>query len=500
MEIPTFLWVILIPVLASPLVYLSGRLDSQSKGRLPHILALMTMLISWAPFTQTAIMLNQGDKPIFTFGTISLCMDGVSLLLSAVALSLSSAAILFTRGYLVDEDGQAKFYALLTAMTGMIVGLSCACDLFNLWVWFEAMAISSYLLVAFYHHQPTSLEAGIKYLVQSACGSALVLIGIGIVLSQTSTLNFSEIHHASPNAGSQALLLVAGALFVTGFGVKTALVPLHTWLPDAHSQAPSGISAMLSGVVIEAGLIAMLRSLAGLAALGPFWGTIIMGFAAVNMLVGNLMALRQTQIKRLLAYSSLTHLGYMLLGIGIAIRFGELNGAQGGLFHLFNHGMMKGLAFLSAGALLYGLYIASGRHGPLTIEDLAGAANRYPLAALTLSLGLLSLGGIPPLSGFMSKWQIMVAGFQTHNLSMGLLAVFAALNSVFSLAYYAPLINMMYRRQPSEIVKNGVKLPWSMQVPLLLLSAAILLFGLWPGLANWLTNPAGSELLSAFGG
>jgi len=122
--------------------------------------------------------------------------------------------------------------------------------------------------------------------------------------------------------------------------VKTALVPLHTWLPDAHSQAPSGISAMLSGVVIEAGLVAMLRSLAVLPGMAETWGYLLLGFGALNMLVGNLMALRQTQVKRLLAYSSLAHMGYMLIGFGAAFGFGSQAGAAGGFFHLMIHMLM----------------------------------------------------------------------------------------------------------------------------------------------------------------
>ena len=149
------------------------------------------------------------------------------------------------------------------------------------------MAISSYLLVAFYRDQPASLEAGVKYLVQSAVGSVLVLLGIALVLAVTGTLNLAEIRVAAGRVDALPLL-AAGALFVIGFGVKAALVPMHTWLPDAHSQAPSGISAMLSGVVIEAGLVALLRAVASLSGVTLSWGVLLMAFGALNMLVGNL--------------------------------------------------------------------------------------------------------------------------------------------------------------------------------------------------------------------
>ncbi|HEY44288.1 MAG TPA: hypothetical protein G4O11_09935 [Anaerolineae bacterium] len=386
---------------------------------------------------------------------------------------------------------------MLSAMTGVMIGLGCASDLFNLWIWFEAMAITSYLLVAFYRDQSPSLEAGLKYLIQSAVGSVFVLLGIGLVFSQTGTL---ELVNIKLHATLSPITLAAGGLFIIGFGVKTALVPMHTWLPDAHSQAPSGISAMLSGIVIEAGLVAMLRSLVALLSITSIWGPVLIGFGVVNMLVGNLLALGQIEVKRLLAYSSIAHVGYMLLGLGITFYVGNSAGAQGGLFHLLNHGLMKGLAFLSAGSLLYTLHIAVGDHDPLTIQDLAGAAKRYPIAALSLSLAVFSLGGLPPLAGFMSKWQIFLAGIETHNALIIALIAFAALNSVLSLAYYAPLVNAVYRLKPSEAVLAGKRLPLMMKIPLIVLALAIILIGIWPNTMAWLTEPAGSALLAGLGG
>jgi proton-translocating NADH-quinone oxidoreductase chain N len=396
------------------------------------------------------------------------------------------------------EAGEEKYYALLPAMMAAMIGLGCACDLFNLWVWFEAMAVTSYLLVAFYNRQRGALEAGVKYLVQSAAGSALILLGIALIFAHTGTLDLAAIRTAV--TGPAPAVLVAGALFLIGFGVKTAIVPLHTWLPDAHSQAPSGISAMLSGVVIEAGLVALLRSLGALAAVSPSWGTLILAFGALSMIVGNLMALRQTEVKRLLAYSSVSHMGYMLVGFGVAVGFHVANGAAGGFFHLINHALMKGLAFLAAGALLYSLHIARGSHEPLTVDDLDGASSRFPATAFALTIAVLALGGLPPLSGFMSKWQIFVAGFETRNTLVELLVIFAALNSVLSLAYYAPLVNRMYRHKPSPAVVAAQHGSVLMRVPLMALTATIVLLGFWPGLADWITGPAGSGLVSMFGG
>jgi multicomponent Na+:H+ antiporter subunit D len=497
MNIPAFVWIILIPLLSLPLIYLSGHLRLRAGKRSPaQLVALLALLVCWLPFAQAARQVEETGQISYTLGTISLCFDGISLLLSAVTLGLGTLVVLFSGSYLSAELGQEKYYAMLVAMIGVMIGLGCACDLFNLWIWFEAMAISSYLLVAFYHQQELSLEAGFKYVMQSALGSVLVLLGIGLVLAETGTTSLDQIKAAAlPNP----LLLAAGGLFVAGFGVKAALVPLHTWLPDAHSQAPSGISAMLSGVVIEAGLIAMLRSLEGLAGVTHIWGPLLLGLGALNMLVGNLMAFRQVQVKRLLAYSSLAHVGYMLLGLGITIYAGNADAAQGSMFHLLNHGLMKGLAFLAAGSLLYALTLSAGAHSPLLIADLSGAGRRYPLVGLALSLALLGLAGLPPLAGFMSKWQIFISGFETHDVWIIALVIFAALNSVFSLAYYTPLINTIYRRKLSAPVQFGAPVPATMTLPLAGLALLILLVGMWPALTYWLTSPAGSALLAAFG-
>jgi formate hydrogenlyase subunit 3/multisubunit Na+/H+ antiporter MnhD subunit len=305
MDAPVFLGMIAIPLAASPLIYLAGRLAGEDRTTpVAQWLAVAALALAWIPFAQAA---RSPMPATATLGTISLTLDGLGLLLAAVALGLGLMVALFSGSYLRAEIGQEKFFAMLVAMVGVMIGLGVAADLFNLWIWFEAMAVCSYLLVTFHREQPAALEAGVKYLVQSAAGSVMVLIGIALVFAETGTLDLAEIALRIPQgvqsvATASPALLAAGALFVIGFGVKTALVPLHTWLPDAHSMAPSGISAMLSGVVIEAGLVAMLRSVGALSGATPIWGAVLLALGAVNMLVGNLMALRQTQVKRLLAH------------------------------------------------------------------------------------------------------------------------------------------------------------------------------------------------------
>jgi proton-translocating NADH-quinone oxidoreductase chain N len=494
-------WLLLLPLVASPVIYLAGRVSVRlgATAAPARWLSVLTLIAAGVPLWHAGQAVLASGTVSLTVGAISLRMDGVGLVVAATVLLLTFLVSLFSIPYMRGEEGEEKYYALLVSMAATMVGLGCANDLFNLWVWFEAMAVTSFLLVAFYREQRGALEAGVKYLVQSAVGSAFVLIGIAFVFAQTGTLDLQQVLAAAARP-TPPQLLAAGALFLVGFGVKAALVPLHTWLPDAHSQAPSGISAMLSGIVIEAGLVAMLRSLGCLAPGSATWGAMILAFGALNMIVGNLMALRQTQVKRMFAYSSVSHMGYMLVGFGVAVGYGVANGAAGGFFHLFNHALMKGLAFMAAGALLYALHVARGSHDPLTVDDLNGAGSRYPVTAFALSVAVLALGGLPPLSGFMSKWQIFVAGFETRSTGVEILVIFAAVNSVLSLAYYAPLVNRMYRHEPSAVVAAGRPVSALMGAPIVALTLLVVVLGFWPGLMDFITHPAAVHLVSMFSG
>lgn len=528
MALPPFVWLILWLILSAPFIYIIGRVDILTGGRrnLARWLSLLCIAVAWFGFGRALDAFYTTGTPelvsraTWTLGAVTMRFDGLSLLLAALVLTLITVVLLYSGPYIGRSEGGEKHYALLVLLCGAIIGLGSAGDLFNLWLWFEAMAITSYPLVVFYIHDRLSLEAGIKYLVQSSTGSVFILLGIALVLLSTGTLDVLEVAQAVSQPGTTNLWLLAGVLFFIGFGVKIALVPLHTWLPDAHAQAPSGISAILSAVVIEAGLIALLRALSALAGAAVSWGALLIGFGALNMLLGNLVALRQRQVKRLLAFSSISHVGYMILGLGVALYVGTAAGAQAGFFHLLSHGLMKGLAFLAVGALMFGLQHRLGEPSEpaiapvsrlprapaleqesghsLTVDDLNGAARRYPLIAFVLSLAVLGLGGLPPLVGFMSKWQILVAGAQTRDVVILVVLVVAALNSVLSLGYYAPLVNRLYRREPAALVANGRAIPLAITAPLLLLAAAIVVLGVLPMLAGWLTIPAAADLLSAF--
>ena len=401
------IWLLGTPLVAAPFIYMAGRLGVRRAGGTAVAsgwLALLTLAGMGVPLYVAAESVLTFGPTTVSMGRIVLHFDGVSLLMAATVWGLTLAVTVYSMAYVSRETSEEKYFALLVAMAGTMIGLATAGDLFNLWVWFEGMAITSYMLVAFYNHQKGALEAGVKYLVQSAAGSMLVLLGIALVFAQTGTVTIADARAAIQGPTPQ--LLAAGALFLIGFGVKAAMVPMHTWLPDAHSQAPSGISAMLSGVVIEAGLVALLRSCL-LAFVSPSWGTFLLGFGALNMLVGNALAGRPRQ-----AAAGLLQPGPHRLHAA-RDRRGHGVPASGPRCRRL---LPPDHPHVDEGARLPRRRRPALLAVPLTRQPPVARARRperrghaLPGDLLRLTIALLALGGLPPLAGFMSKWQIFVA-------------------------------------------------------------------------------------------
>ncbi|RLG71533.1 MAG: hypothetical protein DRO11_04280, partial [Methanobacteriota archaeon] len=322
-------------------------LERVSHPKWTGVFTFFVMLLALAPFIA---MLGKGTMVYQLFGGETyLRSDNLALLVGILAVSGGALAALFSTRYLERQTGLGEFYVLLTFLVCGIVGIGLAGDLFNLFVFFEVMAISSYALVAFEKQKWEPIEASMKYVIMSAAGSITALLGISYIYLASNTLDLARIASQLPQAPQ--LMVLATSLVIIGFGVKAAMVPLHTWLPDAHAAAPSSISAMLSGIVIEAGLIAMIKTLVAIPAIR--FGIIIAIFAVVTMTLGNLLALPQRDLKRMLAYSSIAQMGYILLGFGLGLEYAVSSGFTGGLFHIMNHLFMKGGAFLCAGAILY---------------------------------------------------------------------------------------------------------------------------------------------------
>jgi len=490
-----------------PLVFLfSGSFLAYAMGRAEKIyqkkyLAAATALLffSIALILQIILAVHIWDNGSLSFyiGDTLLRMDALSVFLSLIALSLGTIVCLYSVIYMEHDQGQEYYYPLLLLMVAGIVGIGLATDFLVLYLFFELMSIPSYALVVFRRHEWMAIEAGMKYIVMGAVGSAFAFFGISLVYFQTGTLQFNDL----VGMLSTTPILQAALLFlIIGFGVKAAIVPLHTWLPDAHSAAPSGISAMLSGIVIGAGFFTLLRSLLVFTGTGLAAGELLIIMALITMSVGNLMAYsqlshKQADLKRILAYSSVAQMGYILLGVGVGLAYGIRVGYEGGLFHIMTHAFMKGLAFLCAGAIIHQL-------GTRYVDEMEGIGLSMKVTGFAFALSLLALAGVPPLSGFMSEWMVFSGGIMTYGV-IGLwgivIAVIALLNALLSLGYYLPIIKTMYLPAVRKGILKARDPSAVMLLAIAILAGLTIILGVWPELGLKAVKPA-VDILVSLGG
>ncbi len=442
------------------------------------LLALLTVLVFAAALVAVVIlhfMTGLEDLPVwgrFGEGEAFLRADPGGLVIAGVALGLGLLVALYSGRYLALDRRYETYYPLLLLMVAGLVGMVLAADLFNLYMFCELMSVAAYVLVAFRRRLDTAIEAGFKYLVMGSIGTVTILMGISFVYRETGTLALSQ------TVGTPGIWMRAGvACFLVGLGIKSAIVPLHTWLPDAHGRAPSSISAMLSGIIIQSAFYTLIKVSLGLGFPAHDLGMLLIVLSLLNMTLGNGMALMQTYTKRLLAYSTIAQMGYVMLSVGIGLRYDVPVAIQAGFFLLLAHAVMKGVAFLCKGVCHF--YCDATR-----IEDLHGTAIRLPLVAVAFSVALLGLAGVPPLAGFAGKWFILMGALRSSDtLGYVGLAVFL-LNSLLALGYYLPLIGRLFTTpiagEGAETLARVRISPW-MAVPIVVLGVLVLAIGLYPG-------------------
>lgn len=419
-----FLFVAL-PLVVAGILPLIGKI---SKKVLPDILAngVFAALLALA-FFQGRSLISQGPavEKFAWLGepmSVRLTLDGFSLLMLFTITLVGLCISLFSINYMDHYGSKANFYALFLVMLAGMNGLVLVTDLFQIYLFLEVAAVSSYALVA-YGLGHDELEASFKYLMLSAVASAFILLSIAIIFGVTGGLSFDTVAQGLKTLDARYLVGICAAFFVFGFGLKAALVPFHAWLPDAHPSAPAPISAALSGLLIKvSGVYALARIFLNVFGLTPALSTVLMYLGVISMVVAALLALGQRDIKRMLAYSSISQIGYIILGIGLGTPLGIL----GALFHLLNHALAKSLLFLNSGSL----QMATGTRN---LDEMGGLGKRMPITAGTTVIGSLSIAGVPPLNGFWSKLIIIVALIEAKH---GIFALIAILTSVLTLWYY----------------------------------------------------------------
>lgn len=391
----------------------------------------------------------------------------VALLLVSIMVTASSW------NYYKGKSNPAAYYSLiLLSSIGMVI-IAYSTDLVMLLVAWELMSLPTYALAGFAKRDPISNEAAIKYFMFGALSTALIVLAIGLVYGITGTTNIGDSISAmaSLDASLVPVGLLAVALFIAGFGFKMGLVPFHMWLPDAYEGSPTTIGALLAAGTKKAGFAAALRVIVlGMFALNLDWTLTLAVVAVFTMILGNLGALVQKSVPRILAYSSIAHAGYIMMGIALAPYSDQA--LTGSLFHIINHAVMKSAAFIAAAAVAVALVGYS-------LDKYRGLGRRMPITAIALSISLLALAGVPPLNGFWSKLVIFGAGINSGPLvEWGpWLAIAGVLNSALSLGYYAWIIRKMYMEEGPDM--SRVKEPRAIVAVLVFAMVFMVGFGIW---------------------
>lgn len=416
-----------------------------------------------------------------------LYLDSLALLFSTVTIFLCFLSTLHSAGYMAGREGQSRFYSILLLFGGGMLGMFCSANLFQFLIFWELMTLSCYLLVGHFRTE-VSLRAAMKYFIMIHVGTLCLLAAFLSIYFHPGigTLSMVEL---SRRGGLAAIspgrwLLPVGALSLVGFGFKAAMSPFHTWLPEAH-PAPSPISALLSGIMIKAGIYGMLRFLLGVYGLGPSlleWaGLLVATFGVVTMVIGVHMAFLEKDIKRILAFHSVSQIGYMILGIGV----GTTLGITGALFHALNHALFKACLFLCAGSVIY-------RVGTRNIDEMGGLAKDMPLTTLAFLFAAFAISGIPPFNGFASKLIIYEACLSTSNFSSiyTLYAAIAIYVSALTVASFMKAAHSIFFGQKSKRFGRIEEVPIHMVIPTSVLSGLCLLFGIFPLLPMKVISPA----------
>ncbi|MEM3073293.1 MAG: NADH-quinone oxidoreductase subunit N [Nitrososphaerales archaeon] len=460
---------------------LSLSRSSSVRQSIPFFVSLAALLLS---LTLTLFkMLNylSAPSPIYTN---LFHEDFLAYFFALTVLLVSLFVVLSSRNYMWGERNLAVYFSLLLFSTLGMVLLSFAADLLMIVVAWELMSIPTYVLAGLRKSDPFSNEASVKYFLLGAFSSGILLYSISLTYGLTGTTNLNAVLQnlqQLPNPLDPIAILML-ALYIAGFGLKMSVVPFHMWIPDAYEGAPTTISAFLSAGTKKAGFVVAIRVfVVALPFLSVNWTTAFAILALATMTLGNIAALTQRSVSRMLAYSSIAQAGYLLIGFAVASGPAKTLGLIGVLFHVFNHAGMQSAAFLAVAAVDRAI-------GKVGLDSFASLWRRMPITALSLAVALLALAGIPPLNGFWSKLVLFTAAIQGD---MAWLAVAAVLNSALSLGYYAWVIKRMYIDEPTGLgAQSKIREPTLISAVLLIATAITIVVGIYPSLIYDLAKAA----------
>ncbi|MDH5787954.1 MAG: NADH-quinone oxidoreductase subunit M [Candidatus Bathyarchaeota archaeon] len=476
----TLLLTLLLPTLAVPVVYLTGKKSAKVAAVLVALIAIADIALL---FTTVPVVLDSAEhKYVESYywipvlgSSFTLFVDGISLSMAIITLTLILTAALFSVNYMQEKKGLAEYYALLTLLFIGLVGVFITSNLMFFYFCWELMLVPAYFIIGGWGYKEP-YRAAFKFFIFTHAGAVFVLLGIGAIFMVTGNLDMFQaqaaLMTAQPDLVKWILLSLTG-----GFAVKMAVVPVHMWLPDAHSEAPAPMSALLSGVIIGAGAYAILRVSLGTVfpavVATDFGNQFLHGlavFGVISAFFGSLIALVENDIKRIIAYSSIAHMGYVLFGLSL---FPFQEAMTGTVLHLVNHAVSKGLFFLSAGAIMKQLEIRD-------IREMGGLAGQMPITATSSTTAALSIAGVPPFACFISEFLIFVGAFQAINNDNFYLLPTALMliATVLSLAYAVRYIRHIFLG-PTKFEK-AKEVPFFMKCAMIILTVLVPVLCIWP--------------------
>ncbi|HOK40930.1 MAG TPA: proton-conducting transporter membrane subunit [bacterium] len=468
-----------VPLFISFLIQLLNKLPDVIADWLALLSTLFLAIISIYLIRTNEILIYQmgGWQPPIG---INLVFDSFTGVLLTIISLITCLIVIYSFSYMEKFTEKKKYYSLLLLMLSGMNGVVISGDIFNIYVFLEIASIASYALVGF-GCEDEELEAAFKYLVLGSVASAFILLGIIFIYGKYGTLNLAQL---ATYIGNENLInkinlnMIISVLFIMGFGLKAALVPFHAWLPDAHPSAPAPISAMLSGLLIKAlGIYVIIRIFFFIFKISLILSYIIMGLGMLSMFIGVLLALGQWDFKRLLAYHSISQMGYIILSFGIAGAAISKNlpssiallALIGGIYHLINHSVFKSLLFLCSGAIEYAT-------GTRKIKELGGLREKMPITSLTCFIASLSISGIPPFNGFWSKLIIIIAAILSK---FYFAAVITVIVSFLTLLSFIKVQKHILMGELKENLKEIKEVPISMCFSTLMLSILCISLGLF---------------------
>lgn len=483
---------VVLPLFAAPLCIVLRR------GALPWLVAVA---VSWVAFLIAAIQLATVlDSGVITYELggwpapwgIEYRIDPLNAFMMVIVAGIAAVVLPYARRSVaaeIREDLHYLFYSAFLLMLTGLLGIATTGDAFNLFVFIEIAALSSYALIAMGKDR-RALTAAFTYLAMGTAGATFILIGIGLLYVMTGTLNMADLaERLGPLLGTRTVG-VAFAFLAVGISLKLALFPLHMWLPNAYAYAPSAVSSFLAATGTKIAIYVLLRFIYTVFGAEFSFGSLPLGqvllaLAVLAMVVPSVIAIFQADVKRLLAYSSLAQIGYIVLGISMA----NVTGLTAAIVHLFNHAATKGALFLLIGCFVY-------RVGSAKLDRLAGIGRRMPWTTAGFAIGGLSLIGVPLTAGFVSKWYLVLGAMERGWWPA---AALVFLSSLLAIAYVWRVLEVAYLRPTPDDLTGVREAPLSMLIPAWVLIAATVYFGVETSLSVGIAEQAARFLFGATG-